>query len=168
MGEYLKNAILAKESIICEARQHWVSLLPSGVIAILLLLFGASSDNTNSFWFMFIIAILVMAKPVIHFLTTELGCTNKRVIGKYGLVNTKSLDSPLNKVNNVSASSGLFGKILGYGNVKISTSAESYTYTGIANADQFKNELMKQIEQFEEDRIQQQAAAMASAMKNDN
>jgi len=115
---------------------------------------------------MFVIALLIIAGPLIRFLTSELGFTNKRLIGKLGLINTKTLESPLNKINNVSVRSGLLGKILGYGNIDITTSSGSYVYKGIAKPEQFKANLMKQIDQFDDDRIKQQATEMANAIKS--
>lgn len=54
----------------------------------------------------------------IRFLTTELALTNKKVIGKVGLIRTHSVASALNKIQNISISSGLFGKIFSYGTIK--------------------------------------------------
>ncbi len=163
MGKYLQSTITTKESIVCEGKQHWIALLPRGIIAALFFLSGLS-DFSAMIGCIFII-LLLMTGPLIRFLTTELGFTNKRLIGKMGLINTKSLDSPLNKINNISTSSGLFGKILGYGNISITTSSGSYMYKGVASPEAFKTALMKQIDQFDEDRIKKQASEMANAMR---
>lgn len=162
MGNYIKNSI-TNETIVFESKQHWIALLPRGIISAFFLLCGLIS--LDIFVPMFIFALLFILGPLIRFLTTELGFTNKRLIGKVGLIHTKSLDSPLNKINNVSSSSGLFGKIFGYGNVNITTSSGAYLYKGIVKPEQFKTNLMKQIDQFDEDRIKQQATEMANAMK---
>lgn len=162
MGNYIKNST-TNETIVFESKQHWIALLPRGIISAFFLLCGLIS--LDIFVPMFIFALLFILGPLIRFLTTELGFTNKRLIGKVGLIHTKSLDSPLNKINNVSSSSGLFGKIFGYGNVNITTSSGAYLYKGIVKPEQFKTNLMKQIDQFDEDRIKQQATEMANAMK---
>ncbi|MEG1509785.1 MAG: PH domain-containing protein [Clostridia bacterium] len=103
-------------------------------------------------------------RNIIAMSTTELAITNKNVVGKVGLIKTQTMSSPLNKVQNVSVSSGLFGKIFGYGNVKITTSSGDYCFRCISKPNDFKTALMSQIDQYEEDKISSQASQMASAM----
>jgi uncharacterized membrane protein YdbT with pleckstrin-like domain len=74
------------------------------------------------------------------------------------------MDAPLDKVQNCSVSSGLWGKIFGYGTVVIDTAAGKYTFTMVKQADNFKKALMAQIEQAQEDKMKQQAEEMAKAM----
>lgn len=75
----------------------------------------------------------------IRFLTTELALTNKKVIGKVGLIRTHSVASALNKIQNISISSGLFGKIFSYGTIKIETAgAEPVSFYGIKKPESFK------------------------------
>ena len=79
-------------------------------------------------------------------------------------MNSKSLDAPLNKVQNASVSNGLWGKIFNYGTVRIDTAAGKFEFPGIKNPDAFKGMLMAQIDQYEEDRVKQQAEEMAKSM----
>ena len=96
--------------------------------------------------------------------TTVLCFTNKKVIGKTGIIKTKSLDAPLNKINNASVNQGLFGKILGYGTVRIDTSSGTYVFGHISDPDGFKTALMNQIEKYDDERIQKQAQAIAGSL----
>ena len=101
----------------------------------------------------------------ISFLTSELAITNKRVIGKIGLIRTHSITSSLNKIQNVTVSSGLMGKIFKYGTVKIETAgSEPVKFYGIKKPEEFKKAVFTQMELFEQDRLQEQAAQMATAM----
>ena len=121
------------------------------------------------FCWLLLIPLIKAIITTIKFTKVELAITNKRVIGKIGVLNTSSLDSPLNKIQNVAEKQKFWGKIFNYSTITITTAAGSYTYDCIKNGAQFKNAIMAQIEQYEEDRIKQQAsemaAAMASAMK---
>ena len=163
MGNYVQGSMNKNEAIVQESKQHWIALLPRGVIAFFILIAGLS--DTNALVACLFIDLLIMAGPLIRLFCTELAITNKRLIGKVGLINTKTLDSPLNKINNASVSSGLFGKILGYGIMHITTSSGSYTFKGVAHPEHFKSTLMNQIDQFDEDRIKKQAQEMANAIK---
>lgn len=99
----------------------------------------------------------------IRYLTTELSLSTKRVVGKFGFVNSKQIDSPLNKINSVSVSSGLFGKIFGYATVTINTASTIYLFKGIVHADMFRQSVMDEMDRYEERRIKEQAEAMAKA-----
>lgn len=49
--------------------------------------------------------------------------TNFRVIDEFGIININTKESPLDKINNVSYSQEIWGRIIGYGNVEIQTAA---------------------------------------------
>jgi len=114
-------------------------------------------------WLLLIPVFKAIAATVRHF-KIELAITDKRVVGKVGVFNTKALDAPLNKIQNVSVAQPFWGKIFNYGTVKINTAAGEFDFDGIASADSFKGMIMAQIDQYEEDRVKQQAAEMANAM----
>lgn len=148
MGRHIENNLSKGETVIRKAKIHGVTLVPH-VLAM----------------FIFIGFITIWG-ALIRMFTTDLGFTNKKIIGKTGLIKTQSLNSPLNKINDVGVSSGLFGKIFGYGNIVISTSSGRYVFKGVAKPNDFKNALHAQIDTFDEERIKKQAQEMAAAMKS--
>ncbi len=114
----------------------------------------------------FLIVPLVKAiANTIKFSKIELAFTNKRVIGKVGVIKTASLDAPLNKIQNISVKYTFWGKIFNAGIVTINTAAGELVFFYVKNADAFKSALMAQVDQYEEDRVKQQASEMAAAMK---
>lgn len=136
------------ETFVTQASVHWACLIPH-----VLLMF-------------FAIGFITILFPLVRMFTTELVLTSKRLYGKVGLINTKSLDTPLNKINTVSVESGLWGKIFGYGTIHITSSSGSYDYKGIKAPAAFRDAIMQEIEHFDEERIKKQAAEMASAIKS--
>ena len=119
------------------------------------LIFGIIADDLISFMFfgiMFFILLLAgihEIKSFFRFFNMELAVTNKRVIGKSGIINTSAVDVPLDKIHSVSVSNGLFGKIFNYGNVVISMSTyETFRYQYISNPDEFKATLMEEIDRY--------------------
>lgn len=151
MGKYVESNLGKNETIVKKAELNGLFLLGAWIKGILLC------------WLLFIPTIKAIAATV-RFCHIELGITNKRIIGKVGVANTKALDAPLNKIQNVSVSQPFFGKIFNYGTVRIDTAAGKFEFGAIKNADAFKGMIMSQIDQFEEDRIKQQASEMANAM----
>lgn len=112
----------------------------------------------------FLVGIFTIWKVLIERFTSILCFTNKKVIGRVGLIKTKVLDAPLNKINNVSIEQGFFGKILGYGKIRIDTSSGTYYFSHMSDPNGFKAALMEQIDKFDEERIQKQAQAIAGSL----
>ena len=151
MANYVENHLGKNEELVKKADLNKLFLLGTWIKGILLC------------WLLLIPTFKAIIATV-KFTHIELGITNKRVIGKVGVANTQSLDAPLNKVQNASVSQPFWGKIFNYGTVQINTAAGEFKFEAIKNAESFKGMLMSQIEQYEEDRVKQQAAEMASAM----
>lgn len=148
MGKYISKNLGRDEQVVLQAKVHWACLIPSIILSFIL------------------IGIPSLLGKIIRMITTELGFTNKNFIGKTGLINTKVLNSPLNKINNISVENGFWGKIFGYGTVHVDTASGSYDFKYIARADNFRTNLLNAIEQYEQDKIKKQAQEMANAMKN--
>ncbi len=151
MGKYVENNLGKNESIVKKAKLTPLFLVGTWIKGILL------------FWLLLIPVFKAIAATVRHF-KTELAITNKRIVGKVGVFNTKALDAPLNKIQNTSVTQPFWGKIFNYGTVKINTAAGEYLFDGIASPDAFKGMIIAQIDQYEEDRVKQQASEMANAM----
>ena len=151
MSNYVENNLSKNEEIINKAKLTPLFLIGTWIKGILLC------------WLLFIPVIKAIIATIAHF-CIELGITNKRVVGKVGIIRTKALDAPLNKIQSVNVNQGFWGKIFNYGTVNINTAAGEFSFEGIAAPDAFKGTLMAQIDQYEEDRVKQQAAEMANAM----
>lgn len=160
MGEFTNLG--RDETVILQGKVHWARMIVPGLIAVLILIGGIGGD---AFLGALIIALLIVALASIPLWTEKLVITNKRLYGKTGLIRTKTLDTPLNKVNTVSVSSGLIGKLFGYGKIHVTSSSGTYEYSSIAAPDVFRQTLMEQIERYDEERIKKQAAEMARAIK---
>ena len=122
--------------------------------------------NGLLFFWLLLIPLVKAIITTISIFNIELAVTDRRVIGKSGIINTSAMDAPLDKIQNCSVSSGLWGKIFGYGTIEIHTAADLYLFTMVKNPDAFKKALMAQIEQAQEDKMKQQAEEMAKAMSS--
>lgn len=162
MSTYIEQSLGKDEVLILTSRIHWATF----ILRVILSLIIFRSIAPFNILIAVIVVLIILLPPIVRIYATNLAFTNKKVLGKIGIINTKSLDAPLNKINNVSVSSGLGGKIFGYGTIIITTSSGAYSFKGIADANAFKTNLMAQINQFDEDRIKKQAMEMAQAMKN--
>ena len=152
MGKYLQSNLSRDEEILQEAEIHNIAKKVCIVLAILF------------FWTIFF-PIFAFAM-VLRINSVELGFTNKRLMGKIGVISTNRVDTPLNKVDNITVTQGLLGKMLGYGTIFVSSTSGKVGFEYIKSPETFRKKLMEQIDQFDEERIRKQAEEMAKAMQN--
>lgn len=144
----LSSNLQKNEQVILEGKVHWATL----IVPAILTFFGG-------------IGLIWLIPRLIRMFTTELSLSNKRLVGKYGLINTKQMDSPLNKINSISVESGLFGKIFGYATITVNTASTYYVFRDIVQAENFKHNVLEEMDRFDEARIKEQASAIAGAIK---
>lgn len=149
---YVDKNLGKDETVIKRANRNGLFLLGVWIKGILL------------FWLLFIPTVKAIIKTV-GFFNFDLAITNKRIVGKAGILNTQTLDAPLNKIQNVGDEQTFWGKIFNYTTITVTTAAGGYCFEGIKANINFKNAVMMQIEEYESERIKQQAAEMAKAIK---
>lgn len=111
-----------------------------------------------------IIGLIWLLIRFIGYKTNDLILTNKRVFGKCGLISTTQMQSPLNKIDSVSYSNGLFGKIIGYGTVRISTTSSTFKFRFIRDGQTLYNDIFNQLEISEVESRNLDAKAIVDAM----
>ena len=114
-----------------------------------------------------IITIIGLVWLLIRFIgysTNDLILTNKRVFGKCGLISTTQMQSPLNRIDSVSFSSGLMGKLVGYGTVKIATASTTFKFRFIREGQTLYNDIFNQLEASQLEKRNLDAKAIVDAM----
>ena len=149
MGRYVERHLYENELIVEKAhRDPWK--LP-----------GAWFFGILFCWLIFpLIGAIV---KTIKYNCTELVLTNKRVIRKEGVFNTRSIDVPLDKVYNVFVNTTFWGKVFNTNMIYIKTE-DGVIVDRIANADAFKSDILGQMDYFHESRLAMQANWTAHAM----
>lgn len=140
---------------LCEDGNVFVSLLFSkSSLLIVLILFDP----------LFIIGIIWLIIRFISYNNTDLILTNKRVFGKCGLISTTQMQCPLNKINSISYTSGLIGRLIGYGTVRISSGATHYKFRFIRDGQTLYSDIFHNFELAEKEKIFENAEAIADAI----
>lgn len=134
----LKNNLRKDEIVIGEASIHWGVFIPPIIWSFFFLLF---SHRISTLF----IVILFFFPAISKYFFTELSLSNKRLVGKIGIIKTISLDNPLNKINSISISNGLFGKLFGYGDICVNTGGYTMVFHGIRNPQEFSNLINSQL-----------------------
>jgi uncharacterized membrane protein YdbT with pleckstrin-like domain len=82
---------------------------------------------------------LIFGAAYLHRRFSEYAVTNKRVIMKSGVLNTRSLELLLGKVEGITVNQGLGGKLLGYGQIVITgTGGTKELFSGIQSPFDFR------------------------------
>ena len=131
----MRTPLRPGEELVATVRRHWVVL--SGPFAAALFLLGCLIGA----WFIkrpWIApaagAALAVAALWAGWRWLEWRCdlwaiTSERVIDEAGVLSLRAVDSPLDKIHNVSCSQSLLGRVLGFGTLNIQTAAEAGSTT---------------------------------------
>lgn len=136
---YVEQLLAKGEEIVLRARQHWVTLIASAlanalfVIVVLVLYFVVRSIGfLKPAETVLLVAALIgvlfgLARyswDWLRWWSEEYIVTSRRVIQSEGIVNKRTADSSLEKVNDVLLMQSFFGRILGYGDLEIVTGSD--------------------------------------------
>jgi uncharacterized membrane protein YdbT with pleckstrin-like domain len=131
MARYIDDILQPGEKVLYSTNAHWIFFLPAiagwVVAAALLVLSGmvpAGPPVLICLSMAAIAAILALYKTVtawFHRWTTETDVTNLRVVHKTGFIKRQSIEMSLDKIASVNVDQTILGRILNYGDVKISS-----------------------------------------------
>lgn len=163
MKNYLRDSLMKGEVLLRTERIknfavfHWIVF---GICAIALgfscvYFFGAERPDYNLIWLIVIfsfIGIFSFCAALLSISQTgnELGLTNNRLIGKIGLISVKLMDAPLDRIQNVSISYGLLGRILDFGTVSVNTASGLFVFPYVEKPEQCRMQILSQIEKYKE------------------
>jgi uncharacterized membrane protein YdbT with pleckstrin-like domain len=153
---YLETLMAENEKVVFITRRHWVTVVPSIVLHILLavviaigaVLLKSQTDDPRS-----LLVLVLLLYPALRILirlmrwTNEMYVvTNKRVMEIRGIFAKYAADSALEKVNDVVLNQSLAGRMFNYGNVEIVTGSDIgiNRFNGISHPVKFKTEMLNQ------------------------
>jgi uncharacterized membrane protein YdbT with pleckstrin-like domain len=156
---YAESLLSKDEVILYRGRQHWLAPISDALRPIVLVLaglvlfisqvhFGPSGTLATLWMAIWTILLLVgLGWSGIIFLTwraQEYAITNRRVLKVEGLLDKKSGDSSLEKINDAVLRQGLFARIMKYGDLEILTAAEEAIdrYEMLAHVVDFKKAML--------------------------
>jgi uncharacterized membrane protein YdbT with pleckstrin-like domain len=96
---------------------------------------------------MLALGVILLAWPFIARRTTELVITDKRLIAKFGVVSTQSIEIRFDKIESVKVKQGLLGRILNYGDIIVTGTGSTFDpIRHIASAMKFRMALNQAME----------------------
>jgi hypothetical protein len=161
---YLENRLASGEQPLRREHQHWFVLVANAryailawVVAILLLILsgGIADDRGGTGTTLrqilgFVVLLLIVGGlasfgwQVLRWQNEEFVVTSRRVLQVEGVVNKRTIDSSLEKINDAILSESVFGRIFGFGDLEILTASESgiSRLRMLRQADDFKRAML--------------------------
>lgn len=155
---YLESLMGAREKIALKERQHWMVIVPRlvlwGAVSVLIFLITVvlAAAVLDGLALVLLLGLLFpfwrIAVDLLNWWNEQYVITNRRVIQLEGIINKHSIDSSLEKVNDVVLKQSALGRILNYGDLQILTASEIGVnlFRRIAHPVKFKTEMLNQKE----------------------
>lgn len=145
---YIEKNLLNGEQVMYRANIHWW-IFATSIVGIIV---AALSFYMVPYSLVAIIVLLltlrVFVESLVHKYASEFGLTNKRVILKKGFYKRETLELMLNKTEGIQIRQGIWGRILGYGSLVVTTGGAANTFKWVSNPQRFRKEINEQIESF--------------------
>lgn len=154
---YLESLMGRHEGIVFKTRQHWLvvlrTILMNSLLSLLIIVGSVFLASLLGPWASVALLLLVfplgkLALDLLNWWNEVYVVTNRRVIQLEGIVNKHSIDSSLEKVNDVVLEQSALGRLLDYGTVQILTASEIGVnlFERVARPVRFKTEMLNQKE----------------------
>ncbi len=131
---YLNHMLGEKEQIILVDRQHWIVLVQTILLEIVLEAAIVTAVGLGVFLLanpLFLIGLVILIIPLVSMIRDILKwnnhkyvVTNRRLIQVFGVINKNVTDSSLEKVNDIKMEQSFFGRMFNYGDIEILTASE--------------------------------------------
>jgi uncharacterized membrane protein YdbT with pleckstrin-like domain len=133
---YVDRHLLTGETVTFRTRLHWKLYCLPGLVVVILLapLTVLALNSTTKLLALLpaVAALVILAVPFLKRRSSEFAVTTKRVIIKLGVLNTRSVELLLPKIEGITVSQSLGGRLFGYGQiVVIGTGGTQEPFPGI-------------------------------------
>lgn len=165
MARYADTLLSDGEEIVLRTRQHWFATIVDGRVpwalfvaslVALVLALGLDPGGVRTILGGAIAIVLVVSLVwlAIHYWTwmaQDYLVTNRRVLKVEGIINKRSADSSLEKINDALLEQNLFGRIFNYGDLDILTASEAAIdrFRMLNAAPSFKRAMLEQKHELE-------------------
>ena len=165
---YLEGLMGKNERIVLTTRKHWITIAGALLvncffiavllwigIALTVLLPGLAVIAAPFSWIPVAVAGVLVLFPIwrlmvdwLHWWNDVYAVTNRRIIQISGIINKHTIDSSLEKINDLVLTQSFMGRMLGYGDLEILTGSEIgvNVLRRIADPVRFKTEMLNQKE----------------------
>jgi hypothetical protein len=179
LARYADRLLADGERVALRSRQHLLATVIEGRVAWVLLILavvlivldvsltpGMVRDVFGLLGLgLLLVALAWLAYIYLSWLNQDYLVTNRRVIKVEGILNKRSADSSLEKINDAVLQQSLFGRMLGFGDLDIMTAAEESVdrYRMLSQAQTFKRTMLDEKHKLEQEAFQIPAPPLRAA-----
>jgi uncharacterized membrane protein YdbT with pleckstrin-like domain len=154
---YAEKHLIAGETVQYETRLHWIVMLGHTLIAAVLALLGIAflfeswkgaevAVPRIAALFPLTLAAIIFCIGLVRRNATEMAVTNKRVIVKTGIIDRRTIELLLQRIESIAVEEPGMGRILGYGTVIVrGTGGTPEVFPQIARPLEFREQVQRQI-----------------------
>jgi uncharacterized membrane protein YdbT with pleckstrin-like domain len=160
---YIEKSLIPGEKVLYKARLHWIVLLwpiligaAIGILGIGFLVGGViQSSRSHGFsgpmglvgLLLFLGALALAGMGMVRRNATEIAVTSRRVLIKTGVVNRRTLELLLVRIESIGVNETPMGRMLGYGTVILrGTGGTPEQFDRIARPLEFRKQVQSQVE----------------------
>jgi len=179
LARYADKLLADGERVALRSRQHVLATFIEGRVAWVLLVLalvlialdlslepGTARDLFGLLGLgLLLVALAWLTVIYMQWLNQDYLVTNRRVVKVEGILNKRSADSSLEKINDAVLQQSLFGRMLGYGDLDILTAAEESVdrYRMLSQAQTFKRTMLDEKHKLEQEAFQIPAPPLRAA-----
>lgn len=158
VGSYVKSVLLPNERVIATAKLHWVIFVVPTIFSACATCFTlmasvglvSVTDSARDLAAIATVYFMICGLPLwviaglgfLKYKSTEFALTDKRIIGKTGIIRRRSLELVLEKVESISVNQSMIGRLLDFGTLVISgTGGTHQAFPTIAEPMKIKQKL---------------------------
>jgi uncharacterized membrane protein YdbT with pleckstrin-like domain len=148
---YVERHLLPDERILYKTRLHWILYTKALLVALVgIVLAGLLSQVADPPWLWYLGVAVAVAGALwwvvrwIELMTSEFAVTSMRLIFKVGLVARYTTELLLPKVESISVTQGLVGRMLNYGDLVVTgTGGAREVFARVHDPVGFRNEVQR-------------------------
>jgi PH (Pleckstrin Homology) domain-containing protein/putative oligomerization/nucleic acid binding protein len=162
VARYADTLLADGERIALRRRQHFLATIVDGRAGWALVVLGILLIAVRAAWLQgngaleqivgwgaliaLVIGLLILVRVYWNWYAEDYIVTNRRVLKVEGILNKRSADSSLEKINDAVLEQNIFGRLFGYGDLDILTAADVAIdrYRMLAGAPSFKKAMLDQ------------------------
>jgi uncharacterized membrane protein YdbT with pleckstrin-like domain len=158
---YIEKNLVSGETVLYKTRLHWIVMLGPVLLGLLLAAGGLALSISDYEMHvqggaqkamliggivLLVLAAFVLISGLIRRGATEVAVSNMRVLIKTGLLERRSIEVLLTKVESIGVDETAFGRMLGYGSVIIRGTGGTFeTFHNIDHPNDFRRAVQRQI-----------------------
>jgi uncharacterized membrane protein YdbT with pleckstrin-like domain len=178
VARYADTLLADGERIALRTRQHWLAPVVDArgpwaifvVSVVVLVLAGMATGDVRNIvgWIGLgglVVSLVLLGHRYWAWLAQDYIVTNRRVLKVEGIINKRSADSSLEKINDAVLDQNIFGRIFGYGDLDILTAADTAIdrYRMLRDAPGFKKAMLDEKHRLDLEMVRGTAPAMRAA-----